>query len=227
MRDATPRTSDRERRNWARRFDWLELRCQDRVRVRRTASELESSPIVIESQLSSSRSKSPELTRRRRLWLSESDIVLGLFRVHVVPRGAASPAETCAARGSFPPVERSAGGDRQSLVEPRKRDHSKDDQDFRFRQVPWRDETRFVIFSIAITILGDRRSSTRTHQQKPRRWNCRTCLAREMHIIIKPRSATFPVWNPIWSVRDLTTHPLTLTVLRAARALFVLRSALL
>lgn len=224
MRDATPRTSDRERRNWARRFDWLELRCQDRVRVRRTASELESSPIVIESQLSSSRSKSPELTRRRRLWLSESDIALGLFRVHVVPRGAASPAETCAARGSFPPVERSAGC--ATVVEPRKRDQSKDDQDFRFRQVPWRDETRFVIFSVAITILGDRRSSTRTHQQKPRRWNCRTCLAREMHII-KPRSATFPVWNPIWSVRDLTTHPLTLTVLRAARALFVLRSALL
>lgn len=126
MRDATPRTSDRERRNWARRFDWLELRCQDRVRVRRTASELESSPIVIESQLSSSRSKSPELTRRRRLWLSESDIALGLFRVHVVPRGAASPAETCAARGSFPPVERSAGCARQWWVEPRKRDHSKD-----------------------------------------------------------------------------------------------------
>jgi hypothetical protein len=225
MRDATPRTSDRERRNWARRFDWLELRCQDRVRVRRTASELESSPIVIESQLSSSRSKSPELTRRRRLWLSESDIALGLFRVHVVPRGAASPAETCAARGSFPPVERSAGCARQwwsreNATTP------KMPTDFRFRQVPWRDETRFVIFSVAITILGDRRSSTRTHQQKPSRWNCRTCLAREMHII-KPRSATFPAWNPIWSVRDLTTHPLTLTVLRAARALFVLRSALL
>jgi len=144
MRDATPRTSDRERRNWARRFDWLELRCQDRVRVRRTASELESSPIVIESQLSSSRSKSPELTRRRRLWLSESDIVLGLFRVHVVPRGAASPAETCAARGSFPPVET-----RATVVEPRKRDHSKDDQDFRFRQVPLerRNEIRHIFHS--------------------------------------------------------------------------------
>lgn len=225
MRDATPRTSDRERRNWARRFDWLELRCQDRVRVRRTASELESSPIVIESQLSSSRSKSPELTRRRRLWLSESDIALGLFRVHVVPRGAASPAETCAARGSFPPVERSAGCARCGAEKTRPLQRCP--RTFRFRQVPWRDETRFVIFSEAITILGVRGASTRTHQQKPRRWNCRTCLAREMHIIIKPRSATFPDWNPIWSVRDLTTHPLTLTVLRAARALFVLRSALL
>jgi hypothetical protein len=220
MRDATPRTSDRERRNWARRFDWLELRCQDRVRVRRTASELESSPIVIESQLSSSRSKSPELTRRRRLWLSESDIALGLFRVHVVPRGAASPAETRPAGLSPPWRGRYWWWTRENATTP------KMPTDFRFRQVPWRDETRFVIFSVAITILGDRRSSTRTHQQKPRRWNCRTCLAREMHII-KPRSATFPAWNPIWSVRDLTTHPLTLTVLRAARALFVLRSALL
>lgn len=223
MRDATPRTSDRERRNWARRFDWLELRCQDRVRVRRTASELESSPIVIESQLSSSRSKSPELTRRRRLWLSESDIALGLFRVHVVPRGAASPAETRPA-GLSPPWRgrqeaRDSGGAEKTTT-------PKMPKDFRFRKVPWRDETRFVIFSVAITILGDRGSSTRTHQQKPRRWNCRTCLAREMHII-KPRSATFPARNPIWSVRDLTTHPLTLTVFRPARALFVLRSALL
>ena len=103
------RTSDRDRRNWARRLDWLELRCQDRVRVRRIASELESSPIVIESQLSSSRSKSPELTRRRRLWLSESDIAVGLFRVHVAPRGAASPAVERGPRSAgFFPVERTA-----------------------------------------------------------------------------------------------------------------------
>ena len=215
MRDATPRTSDRERRNWARRFDWLELRCQDRVRVRRTASELESSPIVIESQLSSSRSKSPELTRRRRLWLSESDIALGLF---LESRW----------RGRQRRRARDSGG-----APEKTRPVQRLPKDFLFRQVHWRDETRFGIFSVAIMILGVSALSCSTHEQKreaekvelPR---ARTCLARVMH---KPQSATFPAWNPIWSVRDLirdlTTHPLTLAVLRAARTLFVLRSALL
>ena len=159
MRDATPRTSDRERRNWARRFDWLELRCQDRVRVRRTASELESSPIVIESQLSSSRSKSPELTRRRRLWLSESDIALGLF---LESRW----------RGRQRRRARDSGG-----APEKTRPVQRLPKDFLFRQVHWRDETRFGIFSVAIMILGvsavrRSRAQLMNRSEKPRRWNC-------------------------------------------------------
>ena len=154
-RDATLRTSDRERRNWARRFDWLELRCQDRVRVRRTASELESSPIVIESQLSSSRSKSPELTRRRRLWLSESDIALGLF---------------------LESRWRGRQRRRATVVEPpRKRDQSKDAQGLPLSagSLERRNEIRHIFRSnhdfgrIGALVL-----ELMNRSEKPRRWNC-------------------------------------------------------